>query len=183
MRKAKIQFGEPSLSAIEDQWQRQATAAAIAAARRVTETHGAVPPGTPVARLSDSEWGWFIAAILFGWINTRAEQAATMELDTEQTIRLTGLDPNPWDFGAIAAILPELAKVPVDWTQPLAQWPRETMIAFLLEALRLARKGMIARDLGGITRKSSADVIARCANAAAGGPLMTPDELNDPIPF
>jgi hypothetical protein len=38
------------------------------------------------------------------------------------------------------------------------------------------------RDLGGgITRKSNAAVIARQANAAAGGPLMTPDELNDPL--
>jgi hypothetical protein len=42
---------------------------------------------------------------------------------------------------------------------------------------------MIARDLSekGITRKSSADSIARQANAAAGGPLMTPDEFNDKI--
>ena len=56
------------------------------------------------------------------------------------------------------------------------------MADFLLEALRLVRKGMIARDLGGgITRKSTATVIARQTNAAAGGPLMTPDELNDGI--
>jgi len=42
---------------------------------------------------------------------------------------------------------------------------------------------MIARDLSekGITRKSSVSVIARQANAAAGGPLMTPDEFNDEI--
>jgi hypothetical protein len=33
----------------------------------------------------------------------------------------------------------------------------------------------------GVTRKSSANMIARQANAAAGGPLMTPDELNDEI--
>jgi hypothetical protein len=40
-----------------------------------------------------------------------------------------------------------------------------------------------ARDLStsGITRKSNAAVIARQANAAAGGPLMTPGELNDDI--
>jgi hypothetical protein len=54
----------------------------------------------------------------------------------------------------------------------------------VLEALRLVRKGMIARDLGGgITRRSGAAVIARQANAAAGGPLMTPDELDDPVPI
>lgn len=49
--------------------------------------------------------------------------------------------------------------------------------------MRLLRRAMVARDLGdhGITRKSSASVIARQANAAAGGPLMTPDKLNDDI--
>ena len=42
---------------------------------------------------------------------------------------------------------------------------------------------MIARDVSesGITRKSGAATIARQANAAAGGPLMTPNELNDEI--
>ena len=47
----------------------------------------------------------------------------------------------------------------------------------------LIRKAMIARDLGdkGVTRQSSASTIARQANAAAGGPLMTPDEFNDEI--
>jgi hypothetical protein len=40
---------------------------------------------------------------------------------------------------------------------------------------------MTARDISerGITRNSSATVIARQANAAAGGPLMTPGEIND----
>jgi hypothetical protein len=42
---------------------------------------------------------------------------------------------------------------------------------------------MIARDLSekGVTQRSSAAAIARQANAAAGGPLMAPDELNDEI--
>ena len=59
----------------------------------------------------------------------------------------------------------------------------------LLTAIRLIRKAEIARDLSdtGITRKSTPAVIAREANAAAGGPLMTPDEFNeeigDEIPF
>jgi len=39
------------------------------------------------------------------------------------------------------------------------------------------------RDGGdkGVSRKSNAATIARQANAAAGGPLMTPDEFNDEI--
>jgi hypothetical protein len=172
-------------SAIEDAWQRQATAAAIAAARGVVKHDGPIPPGTPIGRLSDIQWGWIVAAILFAWISIRAEQATTEQLDTERTIRMTALDPQPWDAGAVATILPELAAAcpDIDWTQPLGAWPRETMVEFLLVAMQLIRKAMIARDISetGITQKSSADMIARQANAAAGGPLMTPDELNDEI--
>ena len=175
---------EVSLSALEDQWQRQATAAAIEAARGIVTFGGAVPPATPVGRLSDTEWGWVLAAMLFAWVSKRAEQATCEQLDTEQTIRLTGLDPEPWDAGAVMAILPELASAcTIDWSQPLAAWPRDTMIEFLLTAMRLIRRATIARDLSdkGITRQSSASTIARQANAAAGGPLMTADEWNDEI--
>jgi hypothetical protein len=97
-------------SAVEDAWQRRATEAAIAAARGVVNVDGPIPPLTPIGRLGDIEWGWIVAAILFGWIRTRAEQATSEQLDTEQTIRLTGLDPDPWDAGAVATILSELAE-------------------------------------------------------------------------
>jgi hypothetical protein len=177
--------GQISPSAIEDQWQRDATAAAIEAARGVVKLDGPIPPGTPIGRLSDTEWGWILAAVLFAWISKRAEQAACEQLDTEQTIRLTALDPEPWDAGAVAAVLPELADAcgTIDWSQPLTAWPRDTMVEFLLKAMRLIRKATIARDLSdkGVTRQSNASVIARQVNAAAGGPLMTADEWNDEI--
>jgi hypothetical protein len=181
--KARADFGRPSAAAIEDAWQRQATRAAIDGARKIVKD-GVIPAGTPIGRLGDTEWGWLIAAVLFGWISTRAEQAVAEEMDTELAVRMTGLDPEPWDAGVIASILPGLAETPgIDWSLPLAQWPRETMIEFLLTATRLIRKGEIARDLSGrgVTRQSSAEVIAREANAAAGGPLMTLDEFNDEI--
>src|SRR5262249_21897253 len=176
-------IGEASLPVLEDQWQRDATAAAIAGMRGVVQMDGPIPPGTPVGRLNDTEWGWVLAAMLFAWIRTRAEQAAAEQLDTEQTIRLTGLDPEPWDAGAVATILPELASTcgTIDWSRPVTAWPRDTMIEFLLTAMRLIRKGMIARDLSdkGVSRGSSASTIARQANAAAGAPLERPDEWND----
>jgi hypothetical protein len=183
MRKLRT-VGEVSPSALENEWQRRATAAAIEAARNVITLGGPIPPATPVGRLNDTELGWILAAMLFAWIRTRAEQAAAEELDTEQTIRLTGLDPEPWDAAVAAVVLPELASTcTIDWSQPLAAWPRDTMIEFLLTAMRLIRKAMIARDRSdkGITRQSNASTIARQANAAAGGPLMTPDEWNDEI--
>jgi hypothetical protein len=180
----KRRIAQVSPAALDNLWQRRATAAAIEAARKVIQIDGPIPPGTPIGRLGEIEWGWITASILFGWISTRAQQAASEQLDTEQTIRLTGLDPDPWDAGAIVAILPDLADTPgIDWSKPLADWPRETMVEFLTTALALIRKAVIARDLSdkGITRKSSASMIARQANAAAGGPLMTPDEFNDKI--
>ena len=44
-------------------------------------------------------------------------------------------------------------------------------------------KAVIARDLSakGVTRRSSANMVAHQANAAAGGPSMTPDEFDDEI--
>jgi hypothetical protein len=82
---------------------------------------------------------------------------------------MTGFDPNPWDAGAVASILPDLANaLKIDWSKPLAEWPREMMVEFLTTALALIRKAMIARDLSekGITRTNT---IAHQANAAAAG--------------
>jgi hypothetical protein len=186
MRKIRNPIGQVSLSALEDQWQRDATAAAIAGARSVIQMDGPIPPGTPVGRLSDTEWGWIISGVLFAWISKRAEQAVSEQTDTERLIRMTALDPvPPWDAGAVAAILPDLADAcsGLDWSKPLTAWPKDDIIEFLLNAMPLIRKATLARDLSekGVTRASSAATIARQANAAAGGPLMTPDELNDEI--
>jgi len=185
MKKASRTIGRVSPSALEKDWQRRATAAAITGARGVIQPDGPILPSTPVGRLSDVEWGWIVAAVLFGWIKTRAEQAAAEHLDTERTIRMTALAPEPWDAGAVAAILPDLASAceHIDWSKPLADWTRDTIIEFLLAAMSLIRKAMIARDQSekGVTQKSSAATIARQANAAAGGPLMAPDEFNDEI--
>jgi hypothetical protein len=185
MSKIRNPIGQVSLSALEDIWQRDATAAAIAAARGVVQIDGPIPPATPIGRLSDTEWGWILAAMLFAWISKRAEQAVSEQIDTERTIRMTALDPQPWDAGAVVAILPELADAcaNLDWSKPLTAWSREDITTFLLKAMPLIRKAMIARDLSdkGVSRKSSAATIARQANAAAGGPLMEPSELNDEI--
>lgn len=84
--------------------------------------------------------------------------------------------------GAIAAVLPELAASDIDWSKPLADLSRDDMIAFLTDALGLIRKAMAARDRGtGLVTRHTPAVTARETLAAAGGPLMTPDELNDPI--
>ena len=161
---SKLKLSQPSISAIEDIWQRRATDAAIKAARDIIKFDGGIPPGTPISRLGDTEWGWLVAAILFGWIGTRAEQAAAEGFDTELAIRVTGFaQGEPWDAGAIATILPDLftmleewqGAAKVDWKLPIQDWSREQMVDFLLQALCLIRNAMTARDVGGgtVTRK------------------------------
>jgi len=49
MKKART-VGEVSLSVLEDQWQRRATAAAIEAARGVVKLDGPIPPAVPSGR-------------------------------------------------------------------------------------------------------------------------------------
>ena len=170
----KRAFRLPSPSAIEDAWLREATRSAIAGARAVVSA-GAVPPMTPVGRLSDTAWGWILAAMLFGWIRERATQATSNALDghsVEKWIQDTGLDPDPWDAGAIAVILPELAGAKVDWAASLAELSRDEIIEFLGAAYSLISKAMLARDLGekGITRQPST------------GPTTEDTPWNDPIP-
>jgi hypothetical protein len=178
-RVRKLRF--PSPTAIEDIWLRRATAVAIEQARAVI-TGGAVPPNTPIGRLSDVEWGWVVAAVLFGWISTRAEQATDSGVGPNESIRSTSRDPDPWDVGAVASILSELADSDIDWNKSLAELPRDEMIAFLADALSLIHKAMAARDRGQslVTRRTPAST-AREVLVAAGGVLMEPDELNDSL--
>jgi hypothetical protein len=167
----------------EAEWQRRATAAAIKAARDVV-SGGNFPPNAPVGGLCDVQWGWVVAAILFGWMSTKAEQAVTEEIDAGLVLRMTGLDPDPMDAGVISAILPKLADVPgIDWSKPIGDWQREAMVDFLIGALRLVRQGTIARDFGRdtIITRTNRGVAVREVGTAAGGPPATPAELNDPI--
>lgn len=194
MKRSKVKrIGEVSLSAIEDAWQRRATEAAIDAVRRLFKTDGAeppiIPPATPLGRLGNVELGWIVAATLFGWISTRAEQAIAENINSELCLRITGATIEPWDAGAVASILPELAEISdLDWTKPLSAWSREQMVEFLATAMRLIRKAEVARDLSerAITGRSTAAVIARETCATAGGSLTIPGDFDDDlsnIPF
>jgi len=146
-RRKKVDLRLPTASAIEDAWQRQAMRTAIEKARAVI-SGGAVSPMAPVGRLSDVEWGWIVASVLFGWISERATQAAANGLEAEEMIRNTGIDPSPWGAGAIAAALPELADAKVDWSVSLGDLSRDEMVAFLGDAYALITKAIRARDLG-----------------------------------
>jgi hypothetical protein len=140
-----------TVTEIEAAWQRRAMADSIKAARGLVGPGHAIPDGTPIGMLSDVEFGWLVASIIFAWISTRAEQAATEGLERiERALRSAppqnGVDA--WDKGAIAAILPTLAgEANVDWDRPLKSWSRDEMIRFLLFAVDLVDKAMKAREV------------------------------------
>jgi hypothetical protein len=170
IKRPKLRFvsTELSVTAIEDIWLRQATAAATEAARDAVRA-GAVPPMTPVGRLGDVEWGWIVAAVLFGWIKVRSEQAANSGVGIENAIHSVNLVPDPWDLGAIEAILPELADCDVDWNRPLGALSREQIVTFLNDALMLISKARVARDRGQslVTQRAPADVTEKAARLDA----------------
>ena len=166
----------PSLTAIEDAWQREATRVAVEKARAVV-SGGALPPMTPVGRLSDSEWGWIVAAVLFGWITTRSRQATSNGVGPDKYLYVNEmLNPDPWDAGAIEAILPELGNCEADWSKSLSQFSRDEMIAFLGDAYNLIGKAMLARDKG-------EKLVTRKGPPGAAEPTEEQADWNDPVPF
>lgn len=180
MKRAKKIVATRTVTALEDIWLREATRVAIEQARAVVSS-GEINPNVSVGRLSDVEWGWIVSAILFGWLKTRATHAVDNGVGPANSVHAAGLDPDPWDIGAIDAILWELAEAKVDWSKPLAELSRDEILLFLNDALTLIRKALAARDQGEnlITRRGPHE-IAREANAAAGGSLLSPDELDIP---
>ena len=90
-----------------------------------------------------------IAAVIFGWIEVRVQQAIAEGRDSEEMVRLTRLQPDPCDVAVVTSILPELAdKAVIDWSQPLAAWPKDMMIKFLMLASRLINEAEAIRDHG-----------------------------------
>jgi hypothetical protein len=130
----------------ENEWNDKATAAAVVGARKVISSSTA---NIPAGRLSDQQIGWIVTGAIFGWIQTRVEQAIAEGIDQEQAVRLTGLSPDPCDVAVVTSILPKLAEqAAIDWSQPLAGWPKDTMASFLLLAWQLINKAETARDQG-----------------------------------
>jgi hypothetical protein len=180
MKNARI----ASISAENDEWLRRAIAASIARAKDLVAPQGPIRSATQLGRLSDSEWGWIVATVVWGWVASRAEQAATEGLDPERGVRVTKLDPEPWDTGAIRAILPELAKscASFDWSKPANAWSKDELAEFLSTAFALIQRANVARDaieeqVAG--KPTNADVTARQMNGAIGNPRMTVAEFND----
>jgi hypothetical protein len=180
MKKAQIS----AISAENDEWLRRATASAVAKVRELVCPE-LIPSHTPAGRLSQGQLTWIVSASIWGWIVTRSEQAASEGLDPERAIRVTHLDPDPWDLGSVKAILPGLAKecAGFDWSKPANKWTKDEIAEFLLTGFNLIRKTHAARDLveNQVAGKPLAhpDVVARRINRTGGNPAMTVAEIQE----
>ena len=165
----------------EGHWQRKAIGRATAAMQKIGAAGTVMPKGTPVDRLGETEWGWLFSAGLFAWLSVRSEQATAEGKNVEALIQ----QHPAWDFGCISTVLPQVADIQgVDWSKPLGDWSKDLIVLFLGRACDLITAARAARDRGnGVTRRQAPDRIGREANAAAGGPLVVGDELNDLVPF
>ena len=167
-----------AISADRDKWTKQAFDACIAAAKELIEKGGPVPPDIPIGRLTSNEWGWFVSTAVSTWVRTRSEQASAEGWNYERACHATGLEPDPWLEGAVAAVLPRLAEAcpDLDWSKPVGQWAKDDVVTSLIAGFDLVQHALAARDAvekppgaGG----ANPDLVAREINAAAGNPLMT----------
>ena len=98
------------------------------------------------------------AANLFAWIKCRSEQATAEGWNTELALRLTASIRSPGTLARWKAS----CRISVNYRASIGRsrspsWPKDMMVRFLLEALKLIDKAMIARDIGGggITHQSN----------------------------
>jgi hypothetical protein len=170
----------------DDDWQREATLSAIAAARSVITGDG-INQRAMIGSLSELEWGWIVAAAVFEWIKKRAEQATAEGSDMETTIRtMRGRDPEPWEAGAVASILPALGNIPdLDWSRPIGEWHKDKITSFAWQIYKLTDAALAARDEGATDKivKFNRAEQEREVSAKNGGPYMDRREMNDEIPF
>jgi hypothetical protein len=170
----------------DDDWQREATLSAIAAARAVVSGDGINQRAT-IGSLSELEWGWIVAAAIFEWIKKRAEQAVAEGTAYELPIQtMSGRDPEPWEAGAVASILPALGNIKgLDWSRPIGEWHKDQITSFAWQIHKLTVAALAARDEGATDKivKYDRNNQEREVSAANKGPLMSKRELDDEIPF
>ena len=172
---------------IEADWDAKATQSAVDAARAVVSGEGINARAT-IGSLSDIEWGWIAAASIFAWIKTKSEQAVEEGTSYELPIRtMKSRDPQPWEAGAIATILPALGNMQnVDWSKPVGDWSKDQIVSFAWQIHKLCLAALAARDEGSgdkIVRRLNQPEAEREFSALHGEPLLARGELNDDIPF
>ena len=112
----------------ENAWLAEATACAVADARRMLR--GAA------RELTDQQLGFAVSAAIFSWISCRYRQAVAAGLDKEKHV--ARMDRSPADAAIVRSILGRLADgAAIDWSKPLASWSKDEMASFIEQALVL----------------------------------------------
>lgn len=164
----------------EDEWQRLAMSSATAAARELI-SGGSINARAGIGSLGDVEWGWIVAAVIFGWVKTRAEQAVAEGTPSELTIRsLSVRQPEPWEAGAIHTILPQLGGLDMDWSKPLANMSKDEITKLAWHFHKLSDQALARRDEGSLDRSTKTQFdparAEREISAANGGSLLSRNE-------
>jgi hypothetical protein len=125
---------------ISPDWQRRVRAVVVAAAeKKINDLQ-------PASRLKGGDVGELVDTIISSWIMFRADQAVANGVKHDALVLMTGATPEPWDMGTVAAILPQLAALDIDWSKPLAAFSKDEMCCFICQALDLACRAQCARD-------------------------------------
>lgn len=109
----------------------------------------AINPNTRLRDLSRVELNWIISAAVSAWIIERCAQAARERVADEVMTTTIEQDPEPRDYGAVAATLPKLADlVEMMGLSDLAigQWSKKQIIAFIWSAHQAVSDAIIMRD-------------------------------------
>jgi hypothetical protein len=175
-----------AISADRDRWTKKAYDVGIAAFKDLIGDEGPIRPTVPIGRLTTSEHAWIVSTVISAWVRTRSEQAASEGWNYERAAHATQLEPDPWIEGAVASVLPKLVDTldepDFDWSKPVAEWPKDHVIAFLLTGFNLISHALAARDAAENPPEAGGanpDLIARELNAAGGNPKMTVAELRE----
>lgn len=171
------------MSKKDDEATRNALAAASAAGRSMC-ANGDINPRAMIGSLSDTEWGYLSLAVVCGWIKSKSEYAIREGLDIDDQLLSAHREPEPAELGAIQAALAALADISgVDWSKPVGEWDKDTIARFAWHTSRIVATALdIKRDTTPKVVRYTPDATQREMRAAAGGPLMTQDEMNE-VPF
>ena len=120
-----------------------------------------------------------------------AEQAASEGLDPERAVRVTRLDPDPWDLGAVKAITcpnsaevvrrVRLVKTSAAVVEGRAQLNSFSRALTWFDAPAFCARDAIEEQIAG--KPTNPNVVARELNRAGGNPTMTVNEFNSDCPF
>lgn len=181
------QGAKQRLDAIEDEWSKKATKAAIDAARDAVRQAG-MPDRTRVEGLSETEWGWIVCAAIFAWIKTKGQQAVAEGVGYDEKIRrMRKQNPQPWQAGAVQEALPLFNGLEgVDWSKPLGELSKKEIVNFVWHAYQIVGEALERQAEGSEDKitQFSKDKQERQVSADNGGPLMSLGEMNDDkVPF